>query len=253
MKIAVPCFASLVSLLLLGCDSTFFDIAARSSNEPQIEAPVVSSFDSLQGITITWSDDPLADSYILYKKQLPAGPLLSIYSGTNVGFFDTSVTSRALYQYSLSKVRGTKEFLGKDLVTGAYDDVSLKDPNGNNDTRENAQVFGEYQISDTVVYFWDVGGIILEDRDWYYSDLPARRQMEIQLTYNSAGFDLTIDTDSSAPISNGAKFFIKNGANGTKRVFFSVRANVSVLSQGATFLKAYALDFVSLQIYNPVQ
>lgn len=244
------------------CDNGFFQVTSRSAANPVAVVPRVSSFASLSGISVSWDADVLADSYIVYRKQLPGGDKEVVYRGTDCQYVDPYVENKQVYLYSLAKVRGTKEFDVGTAVPGAFDSIHVADSNGNNNTKEHAIPFNTAQITDMVFYYGardntDNHGYAVEDIDWYYVDLAIKTQMDIQLNYvtdDNGTADLATDSDSDLDkaIADGQKITVKNGTDYPKRCYFCVHRYNSAMDYDTKYSRIYDLSFVALMPYSAV-
>lgn len=246
--------AIILSLAFLGCDGEYYDVVSRSVEDPLREVPVAIPFQSIDGISVTWNEDPLADSFILYRKLLPVGASQVVYAGESCEYVDALALPRTMYEYTLSKVRGTKEFPIGAPAYCAFDERHPKDPNGFNDTLSTARCFTTFQISDFIVYYSDISGHVISDRDWYYMDLDPHTKAWIKMPYwdcdgSATLLDLAVETDISKAMSNADQFSFSNGENFRKRIFFSI--GPCPMTPGARKMWSYTLDFVSIETYNP--
>lgn len=247
----------LLILILMGsCDNGFFNAVGRSSSEPLPSTPRVSSFNSIYGVPISWDVDALADSYILYRKLLPSGTNTIVYSGHATEYMDTEVANKSIYKYTLSKVRGSKEFPVGSAAYGAFDNTYIKDPLGNNDSLDKALELSTFTVEDRIFYYSDLFGVVLEDRDWYYMDVAPGWVAEIKVTYsyeNSSQIPayIYVDTNQLLTVPTSGVFMLRNGTNKVQRMYFCVHTNTSIVGLGATFTLDYLLNLNSLTILQP--
>lgn len=245
----------LTSLLVTGCDTGFYKIIARSASEPQSAMPRVVSFNSLNGIAVSWDADTLADSFILYRRILPSGPVVAVYEGSACSYFDSNVLIESIYQYTLCKVRGTKQFAAGTPAYGAFDDAHVKDLIKNNDSIETAVELSTYTIEDRLYCYSDAMGITLEDRDWFYMDVPSGWVAEIVLTYAAIAPGvipayLAVETNQFIPVSTGNTFKLQNGTNVQQRMYFCIQTNPSFMTVSSKFAMGYTLNLKSLTKFN---
>jgi len=244
------------ALLTISCEAEYYGLLSRKSEAPQAAAPSVCSFASLDGIPVTWEKDGLADGFVLYRQQLPAGAVVEMYRGNRTSWLDAGVVKEQVYKYTLAKIRGSREMESGLPEYGAFDDRHLMDPDASNDTKAQAQAFTTFQITDFVVYYGDGMGHTLIDADWYYTDLPSHTRKTIKLSFddcdgNATDYDLAVETDVDNPLSTGDEFSLSNGTNEMQRAYFCVRANTSAMGPATKRMWAYKLDFIMLSIYNP--
>jgi len=248
-----------LAALLTSCESAVFDLVSEKPIDPAATAPRVGAFQSLYGIPVSWDKDPYADEYIVYRRPLTSLTDVEVYRGSALGFLDTSATVGSLYAYTLAKVRGGKTFAAGGQTLGAYSDVHLRDPNGDNDTKETAAAFGTNTINEQFTYYRATdtkSGLSVElyDRDWFYVDLGARLRLNFVFKYENEENDaqkLMVSGNSDVIATDSSVQFVYNPDTVPRRVWFSVHFNTVKYEPTMSEVVGYHMAFQSIVNYDP--
>jgi len=169
------------SLIMLSCSEGLLGDMLRITTDPVVEEPSVISFKTEGTNYISWSEDPGADEYILYKAEDSATPIyVIIYQGSSLSYTDTAITDGHRYLYTLSKVRGTAIFGPSDPVLGVGSMV-IKDELEDNNTKGTATTL-VWDLDANIYYYRSNDGAVIEDFDWYSITVPPRRKAIIVVT-----------------------------------------------------------------------
>jgi hypothetical protein len=234
----------------LSCSNGFYDILARTTDDPFYDIPEVRSFDAINTVTSKWKQDDAADIYVLMRAVNNSTLTYEeIYRGTDCFFTDTSVLEGTLYRYRLDKIRGGKRFFGQTAGLGVASDIAqgiLYD----NSTEENAYEL-TYKVTSSCYYYKFDESTFMIDYDWYKIKLPAMRKatIEIEDTINSY-FEYLLPGYTSPDVLNNKEFFyISNNEYCEKMVFFAVRANpdefVTNMTPGGD-IRSYKLELTTI-------
>ncbi len=177
------CVATLLAFVLVtaGCSGGLYDAMGEETDVPVVVVPDVDPFAVEDQITISWGADNAADTYLLYRDNVPEPdtPTL-VYEGVDLNYIDTAVTTNGMYYYRLGKRRGTRVFGPSEYVyavaTGVREDES--EPN---DAQETAAPFSD-GLQATLHAFQDGFDNRLTDEDWYEVEVAANTRMIIQFT-----------------------------------------------------------------------
>lgn len=167
--------------IFLACSPGIYHMLGREAKDPAVSTPIIQSFIEEEAIHISWEEDAKADQYILYRsRDTRPGELSIIYSGTGFEYLDRDCVPEGRYLYSLSKVRGLKEFELCEPVMGVCGQTirDFAEPNG----RKQEAVLLDSDLEANIFYYRSTTGIILQDDDWYYVNIPPRRVANIVIT-----------------------------------------------------------------------
>jgi len=225
----------IAAALLMGCDTSVYEILSRSKSDPVADAPLVRSFVRERDIYISWKEDKMADWYILERAEDSAAGLFftEIYRGKEFSYIDTNAEDEKLYLYRLYKQRGNKSGWVSQAILGVGSLVRMDEHEPNN-REENATWIGPMRISN-IFYYKARDGQVVSDEDWYYVIVPAYTIATIVLRdYQVAAVDGTthfkIIVSRGGPVSqviNNSGIDLVNPDNEEKRIYFKITADES--------------------------
>jgi len=169
MRIKVIVIFISIFLLLVSCTEDLLDRITTNNILPEVEKPVVKSFDKMQTIIIEWDKDEGADEYILYRSEVPDGNYKEIYSGTDLSYEDNvgGYEIGKFFYYKLTKKRESKEFDKSGYVCGVVASVVKDIYEDNNEESECKCIDDLNSVSGNIYYCADKNGNIICDTDWY--------------------------------------------------------------------------------------
>ena len=233
MEIRVVLF--IVTALLVGCDTSIHEVLGRGKSDPFVEAPTVISFVKEHTIHVSWTEDKMADLYILERAEDSATDLLfkEIYRGKELSYIDTDVEEEKLYLYRLYKQRGNKSGWVSNAVLGVGSSVRM-DEHEPNDREEDATWIGPMRISN-LFYYKARCGQVVSDEDWYYVKVPSYTIATIVLEdYQVAAagiathFKMIIKGRGPAmQVTNNVGIDLINPDNEEKKIYFKIIADES--------------------------
>jgi hypothetical protein len=177
-------FITELLLFLPCCTPGIYQYLNRPLEDPEISEPEAASFEQELTVTITWDNDARSDEYILYRR--PDSPFSIdeiVYRGTETVYLDTAGRNEERYLYSLSKIRGRKEFGPSEPAFGVFSHT-VRDVLEPNNTEANA-VRLEFEFASNMYYYRNSAGGEVQDVDWFYVEVPPRRIATIVV--NQAG------------------------------------------------------------------
>jgi len=225
----------------LSCSEGLFDQIGKPIDDPVVVKPVVRSFEDEETIIITWDDDAAADEYILYRNEVPDGSRILIYRGTENSYIDKDfieylACDNVSFNYSLSKIRGMREFGPSSPALGIFSRI-LNDSFEPNNHESLAHELSTARIQGNVYYFRDEYDNLLLDEDWFFMNLLPREQATVVLTQiddtSRQYFQYQVAGSSSIPydIIHNDGFFIFNDNNYPDKIFFEIIPNISNFMQ----------------------
>lgn len=246
-------------LTLVSCGPDLYDFASETSTEPVITEPTVASFQVERAIWVSWTEDPGADEYVLYRDEDYNGSFSNaVYAGSDLEYVDSELDEETLYYYRLAKRRGRKEFPKSDYVLGVAG-LSSADDFEDNDRKSSAKPWKQPSTSANIYFYRDAAGNTVSDTDWYSVELAPNRILIIQVAFTSGSNlienDLWFLEDGRTPqqVSNSdiTEFSIENDGTTEKTVRFAVYPNEDVIlgspsAAGGKF-GDYKIEFVQEQ------
>jgi len=224
-----------IALVLFGCDTEIYEVLSRSKQDPFTEAPVVTSFIEENAIYISWTEDKMADTYILERAEDNASALLfkEIYSGKEVSYIDREIVDEKLYLYRLHKQRGSKIGWVSGAVLGVGSAIRMDEHEPNN-KEEDATWIGPMRISN-IYYYKAHDGQVVSDEDWYYVTVPSYTKATLiveDYQVGSAGaathFKIIIKGGGpAAQVTNNSGIDLINPDSAEKRIYFKIIADES--------------------------
>ncbi len=219
-----------MSFLFASCTGGLLSSMNRQWKEPVIIAPFVDSFSRENEIEVFWDEDPGADSYVLFRASDSALPAyIEVYKGNALFFQDKGIPTGHRYLYSLGKIRGTKLFGPSEAVLGVGSST-VKDNNEPNDTSQEATEL-TWDLTSNIFYYSSVlPGISISDTDWYFVNVPPRRQANIVVTQRDLSgeysyLDMSIESVGITAIKNGVSIGIKNHSHQEESMKFKIIPN----------------------------
>ena len=106
-----------------------------------------------------------------------------MYQGTETYYNDTSVEDEGLYLYTLSRLRGNKEFGPSDAVLGVGNEC-VRDSHERNDTKEDAEFFScdIVSLNCNSYYYQQSGGLTrVKDDDWYSCTIAPGHRLTLKV------------------------------------------------------------------------
>jgi len=213
-------------LLMLSCTAGIYPYLGRPAADPEVVQPVVQSFMQEQAVVIGWQEDICADIFVLYRRQDMEGAATELlYQGTNLEYTDKNGENEARYLYSLAKTRGSRTFGPSDEVLGVFSST-VRDFSEPNNSKEEA-AWLETDLDVNSYYYQDRAGNILEDTDWYYITVPARRAAHLVLSQHgldagSTFFHFAREGQIPFQAVNGADIVVENYTHNTQQIYFKV-------------------------------
>jgi hypothetical protein len=221
-------------MLLAACNQELFEVLNRTVADPFTEVPAVVSFKESNTIFISWSNDDAADEYIL-KRALDGSQILyeEIYRGTVPYYEDRGLPDQNMYLYCLAKKRGDKEFPLSEPAMGVSSLVT-RDVNEENDAESAATHLGDTPVISNMHYYRSYSGFILQDEDWYYTEIPPGWQISV------------IINDSKAPANRLSHFMLYIKDRDTARVTSDGEIQIlnSETSPLRCYLKVYPYEYL---------
>jgi len=222
--------------------------------DPLVAAPEVICFNEIKAIKICWAADNCADEYLLYRKADAASQSeVLLYRGTLLEYTDTNGINEERYLYSLSKIRGLREFGPSAGVLGVFSDT-IQDAVEPNNIQVDASWL-EADIKANLYYYKDRNGNVVQDEDWYYVEIPPRRAAYITIIQDgldAADTFLNLSQQGEVPfrVQNNTLFPIENYANSTQRIHFRLYPSADKFlldaSQAGGTLVGYLLTLKSI-------
>ncbi|MBN1697455.1 MAG: hypothetical protein JW881_08070 [Spirochaetales bacterium] len=233
MKISNLILLVAILALHLSCTEGLYDQFGKPVDDPVIVKPFVSSFVDEETIIITWDDDPAADNYILYRsEEVPSENYHVVYRGKKNSYLDRNFieylsNENALFHYSLSKVRGTREFGPSEPSLGIFSKM-INDPFEPNNDETQAHELSTAKIEGNIYFFRDEEQNLLIDEDWFFITLQPRQQAELVLTQKGDTklqyFQYQVLNSSNNPtdISHNVRFFVANNSDYLTKIYFKI-------------------------------
>jgi hypothetical protein len=218
--------------LSLSCTEGLYYQIGKSIDDPVVVKPFVSSFEDEETIIITWDDDPAADEYILYRNEVPYGNRIVVYQGKENSYIDRNFIEylsreNAYFHYSLSKVRGMREFGPSEPSLGIYSKI-INDPFEPNNHENLAHELSTAKIEGNIYFFRDDQQNLLIDEDWFFITLQPRQQAVLVLTQigdtNLQYFQYQVLNSSNNPIdiSHNVEFCVVNNSDCLTKKYFKI-------------------------------
>lgn len=223
-------------LFLNGCSSEIIDALSRPNEDPTYEKPVVSSFQKVNAISISWTKDECADEYILERSIDLAVPSYSVvYRGKSTAYEDVGLIDGDCFLYRLIKIRGGRVYSPSLSIYGVSSSL-VKDEFEDNDIKENATRLLSDRISN-MFYYISYDGQQVYDVDWYYVDLGPKRKAQVAIieqvplagdaTHYAVNVNGTISN-----VKNDIAFEICNTEDVERKIFFTIEPVKAVFLTG---------------------
>ncbi len=186
MRAGGPVAAVLAAMFLSSCGNGLLTELSRTTGDPTVTDPVVSSFVTENQVVASWPSDVNADTYMLERAVDAATPMFhTVYEGTGTSYIDTNCTDQGRYLYRLTETRGNRAFGPSEAVMGVASTTS-RDALEPNDSEDQATPLTS-TLAANLYYYSSVaqqGGapLIVQDVDWYSVVVPAHRQANIVVT-----------------------------------------------------------------------
>jgi len=224
-----------ITLGLFGCEAEILETLSRIKQDPFIETPIVKSFMKEDTIYISWTEDEMADTYVLERAEDNASSLSfkKIYSGKELSYIDREIVDEKLYLYRLCKQRGSKSGWVSDAILGVGSAIRM-DEHEPNDREEDATWIGPMRIS-SIYYYKAHDGQVVSDEDWYYVAVPSYTKATIIIEDYQAGsagaathFKIIIKGGGpAAQVTNNSGIDLINPDSTEKRIYFKIIADES--------------------------
>ena len=227
---------------------------SRSSDDPFIEAPGVTSFSDEYLVQVSWTEDDCADEYLLYRSIEGTDEYSLIYQGNTPSYSDSEVIDQKRYLYRLVKMRGDESF-GPSNTNMGVGSMTTEDEYEPNDSEATATEF-EYDISaNSYFYVSQDAEHTLEDLDWYSVEVRSgfKAVFEISATALTAegktGLYYYINPGTSEEVTNGGEIQIVNETLAKKTFYFCIYPYVeSIITDssagGGGMLIPYSLSYI---------
>jgi len=247
----------LMTICLFSCSDGLLQELSRPVADPLISKPEVLSFSEEGIIKVVWDDDELADEYVLYRAL--DSTILNfneVYRGTASEYIDDLGLIGNIYHYSLSKVRGRREFDKSDPVLGILS-LTKADSYENNDIKENSTLLSS-DLTANIFGYQNLSGDRLFDEDWYHVTVPPRRTaylVLVQLNPAPSGgtdthFDFYLEGHPSVPVINNAEMTIRNDSDRELDFRFKIFPNTGKffpgIGAGGTIV-SYRISLIRIQ------
>ena len=176
----------LLAVVLSSCGSGLLTELSRTTGDPAVMSPVVSSFVTENQVIVSWPADGNADSYVLERAPDAGLPAFQrVYEGATTSYVDANCTDQDRYLYRLTKIRGNRGFGPSQAVMGVAS-ATCRDALEPNDTEAQATPLIS-TLAANLYYYSSVaqqGGapLVTQDVDWYSVVVPAHRQANIVVT-----------------------------------------------------------------------
>jgi len=219
-------FVIILFLIISGCTSGIYQHLDRPLEDPEITQPRASSFKQEMTVTITWNIDERCDEYILYRRLDSDFSVDEIvYRGTGTEYIDINGINEDRYLYSLSKIRGQKEFGPSEPAFGVFSNTiqDFLEPNNTKDTA----VWLEYEFESNMYYYRNSDGEEVQDIDWFYVEVPPRRIATIVVSQSGLSTEDTFFYFSQVgevpyQVINNNDIPIENRSTNTDRFYFKL-------------------------------
>jgi hypothetical protein len=207
-----------IALVLASCGEGSIETMERSSDDPVVVAPTVSSFLAEREISLSWPEDDCADEYLLESASGGAAtPSYAVlYKGKDTSFRMSGCEDQSLHLFRLVKLRGEKSFGPSNPVLGVGSST-CRDASEPNDSEASATDLG-YQKSANLYYYRSFGGLEIQDVDWYSLKVPPRMvaYVVVEQTWPTLGgrastwMYFAMKGQVPTPIANGQPIAIAN-------------------------------------------
>lgn len=219
-------FITAALLFPTGCTPGIYQYLNRPLEDPEIIKPHAASFEEELSVIITWDPDNRCDEFILYRR--PDSPFSLdeiVYRGTETKYIDTNGINEDRYLYSLSKIRGRREFGPSEPVPGVFSHT-VQDSLEPNNTETDA-VRLEFEFESNMYYYRNSGGDEVQDVDWFYVEVPPRRIATIVvsqagLTAGNTFFYFSQIGEVPFQVVNNNNIPIENRSTNTDRFYFKL-------------------------------
>lgn len=255
------CRSLLVFLLFLSA-SCSMQLSQHQTllSDPFVETPRYIPLLRPGEITLSWSADPSADEFFLYRSSTSGGAYTQVYAGTGTSFTDRGLVNTNIYYYKLAKRKGEKMFPQSAAVATVFSNRAGDVYEPNNTIDEATPLRNSMFAS--IFSYRNTAGTIVEDTDWYYITLQPRRRAVVSAALdNLAGAPLLNDeviihlSNSAVPqlMSRlGDIVYLENRSFTPIRVYLSVTINRPVFYAVPGFLGKMGEYTLLLQREEPI-
>lgn len=215
-----------VVVVLAGCSGGLFGELGERVGTPEVVAPTIRSFAVEGRITASWEQDGAADTYLLYRDEVPAPTTPTvIYRGRASRYEDSEVEVNRNYYYRLAKQRGERVFGPSRYVYAVTSNVrwEASEPN---DEVGTAAAFS-HGVQGSLYAFRDGLGNRIIDVDWYRIEVGPFRRTTMQFTdYRNLptanSVVVVVRGEREVPVNSGDSIAIDNYSNRTRSMYFRV-------------------------------
>ncbi|MDC7220199.1 MAG: hypothetical protein PQJ59_09675 [Spirochaetales bacterium] len=244
-------FVIFALLLLPGCTDGLLEDLSRENDNPNTDAPEVTSFVEAGLITISWEEDSCADEYALYRATDSSTPVYEqIYKGTDLSYEDTSIELESRYLYCLYKIRGTESFGPSDSVMGVAASTEM-DSYESNDSYEEAVEYTSAINANLFYYNSYNKEHILMDKDYYSitvkPSMTGKYEIDVDNVTDGEQTNMIIQEkgENAAAVNDEGEITFKNDSAETVTFYFYVYLDGDMVgdASGAGSLVCYTLSY----------
>lgn len=221
--------AIILSFLFASCKNGFYDILARTTDDPFSTTPSISSFEAIDTIKASWEPDDGADTFILMRAINDATlNYEEVYRGTDCSFVDTLVEDGTLYRYRLDKIRGQERFYGSIPGLGVASPIAEAVLYDNSIQCKAYEL--TYKYTSSCYYYKFDDDTLLYNYDWYKVEVPAMRKAVITISEtgsNSSFCYLIPGSVKATKLINKTSFYVYNNKLTPQYKYFAIFANPS--------------------------
>jgi len=219
------CCLFLFAGLFFSCGPDLFEVLDRSAYDPEISIPRVDCFKNINEIEISWDFDERADEYEVFWCNTPNGNYRSLGATENLSYVDKNLKSNVYYYYKLRKIKESKAFPLSMCVMGRANNIrhDMYEPNNTEEivmadsVSDNPRLELVDEIVGNMYYYSDTEGNVLQDVDYYWMEIPARRVVALLITYPDGETNFTAnqlyiaqgDSKTGVEIEGGAVTYNK--------------------------------------------
>ncbi len=220
-------------ILLCSCShNAFEDDLFRTTDDPFQDIPSADSLSLEHTVYLSWKSDDACDMFRLMRSYDSETLSFScVYEGRGTSYTDTDLTDNYRYIYRLDKTRGGRCFEGKSYAYG-YSSECRKDACEPNDTEAHATWLEYDRICNIPCVRYVTGNREVMDCDWFYVDIPPRREAHIVVSQDNLEGNKTEGARTQLkfqqpglegqPINQKTANKIRNTSFRTKRFYFKI-------------------------------
>ena len=204
-------------ILLCSCShNAFEDDLFRTTDDPFQDIPSADSLSLEHTVYLSWKSDDACDMFRLMRSYDSETLSFScVYEGRGTSYTDTDLTDNYRYIYRLDKTRGERCFEGKSYAYEAH------------------ATWLEYdRICNIPCVRYVTGNREVMDCDWFYVDIPPRREAHIVVSQDNLEGNKTEGARTQLkfqqpglegqPINQKTANKIRNTSFRTKRFYFKI-------------------------------